>query len=231
MGMNAKSIFTVAVMLLLTACSQPTLQSGPDAETTEDGLVRLDHATLTNTYVRPGANLQNYKAIQLISVGVDYRSVRASPANWYPAPGRNEYNLTSTEKTSLEALVNEIFAEEFAKSEYFTMTDKPGPGVLVVKAGLVDVVSFVPLERPARDYVFLSELGQTTLILEVDDSITGESFVRASDRKRVDSNRANQVMLRESNPVTNRQEVKRFMRLWARQLVVGLDELHEQGEI
>jgi len=230
MWMNLKPIFTVAAVLLLTACSQLVLQSRPGGETTDDGLVRVDNAALAETYVRPGTNLQDYNAVQLDSIGIDYRSVGSSSSEWYPTAGRNEYDLTPVEKASFEALVNEIFIEEFAASRYFTVADKAGPRVLLLKGSLVDVVSFIPPERAARDFVYLFELGQATLILEAEDSLTGESFFRASERKRVAPNRS-RIFFRESNPVTNRQEVRRFVRLWAREFVGELDQLHKQGEI
>ena len=76
--------------------------------------------------------------------------------------------------------------------------------------------------------VYLSELGQATLILEVADSMSGESLARAADRRRVEPNRGT---VQESNPVINKQEVTRVIRRWAKLLVSGLDELHQSGEV
>jgi hypothetical protein len=231
MWANLKAIFTAAAILSLAACSQPVLQSGPDAEITDDGLVRVNHAQLAETYVRPGINLQNYNSIQLVSGDIEYRKVRNIPAQQFATPWRDEYSLTATQKAGLAAIVNEVLAEEFARSKYFTLSDQPGPGVLVANVRLTDVVSFVPPLYPRRDMVYLFELGQGTLALEVDDSVTGESFARATDRIRVQANRPNFTVLRPSNPVINRQDVRRFLRLWFGQAVVGLDELYEMGEL
>ncbi len=222
---------TILLAALLTACSQPVLQSGPDAEITDDGLVRVDNSSLAKTFVRPGMNLQNYSAIKLVSVGTDYRNVTTSPNERYGGSGRNEYPITDSQRESFEALVDEVFSEEFANSQYFTLTDKPGSEVLVVKGGLIDVVSFVPPQRAARNRVWLAELGQATLILEVADSMSGESLARGADRRRVEPNRSGMMLMRESNPVINRQEVKRVIRRWAKLLVSGLDELHQSGEV
>jgi hypothetical protein len=219
---------TILLATLLAACSQPVLQSGPDAEMTDDGLVRVDNSNLAKTFVRPGMNLQNYSAIKLVSVGTNYRNVKASPNERYARSGRDEYPITDSQRESFEALVDEVFSEEFAGSKYFTLTEKPGSDVLVVKGGLIDVVSFVPPQRAARSWVYLAELGQATLILEVADSMSGESLARAADRRRVESNRGT---VQESNPVLNKQEVKRVIRRWAKLLVSGLDELHQGGEV
>ena len=230
--MNVKPIFTVAVALLVMACSQQPLRISPAAEITADGLARVDNAVLDKTYIRQGLNLQNYNAIRLEFLGIDYKVVRDSAAyEWYPPPFRNEYNLTPAQKARFEALVTEVFIEEFVANKLFALTDESGSYVLLVKIGLADVVSFVPPERPARDAVFLFESGQATLLLEVDDSLSGQSFVRGSELIRVEPNQPNLFMLRESNPVTNWQQVKRVIRLWARQLVGELEGLHQQGEV
>lgn len=218
----------ICLVQALAACTQPVLQSGPEAEITGDGLIRVDNSSLSKAFVRPGMNLQNYSAIKLVYVGINYRNVKSSPNERFPGSGRNEYPLTETQQKKIETLVAEIFHEELAKSKYFTLTDKSGSQVLLIKGGLVDVVSFVPPQRAARDTVFLAELGQATLVLEVEDSMSGESLARATDRRRVEPNL---TIMRESNPVTNQQEVKRYIRRWAKQLVLGLDELHQNGEV
>ncbi len=217
------------VMVLLAGCAaQPEMQTGPDAEVTADGLVRVDNALFSQTYVRPGINLRQYRSILPELLGIDYRDVVTNPDERFPASGRNEYALTEGQKQNLEELIHEVFAEAFADSKHFTVVDQPGEGVLAVKGGFTDVVSFVPPQRPQRDQIYLSELGQGTLVLELSDSLSGESLVRAADRKRVEPSRTT-LMLRETNPVINRQEVRRLLKRWATQLVAAMDDLYEQG--
>lgn len=221
-------IFCVVITILLSACSQLNLQAGAGAEGMANGLISIDNSVLSETYVRPGMNLQNYPSIQLIFLGIDYRQVELNPNEGYLSLGRNEYPLTEAQKQKLQTMVADTFAEEFAAGKYFSVVAEPGPGVLLVRSGLTDVVSFVPPQRAGRGAVFLAELGQGTLVLEVDDSVTGQPLVSAVDRRRVETSRE---VMRYSNPVTNSQEVRRVVRQWARQLVAGLDELYEAGQI
>jgi len=224
-----QNVFVALTAAVLAACSsQPELQSGPDAEITKDGLVRVDHSTFSKTYVKPGMDLSKYDRMYVVTAGTDYRDVTTSPAERYGGSGRNEYPLDEKQRAEFEKLVDEVFEEEFTNSKYFVMAEGPGEDVLLVVGGMVDVVSFVPPERAARDTVYLAELGQATLVLELRDSLTNEPLARAADRRRVEPNRGT---LQASSKPRNQQEVKRVIRRWAKQLVAGLDELHEQGTV
>jgi hypothetical protein len=74
-------------------------------------------------------------------------------------------------RARFEEEVSEVFAEELAKSERFTVSDTVGPDVLVIRGGMIDIVSNVPPEYVGRSEVFLSSLGEATLVLEVVDSL------------------------------------------------------------
>ena len=59
-----KSLLTIGLILLLTGCAQaPAIQQGPDAETTFDGLVRIDNARFSNAWIDPDVDLSQYSKI------------------------------------------------------------------------------------------------------------------------------------------------------------------------
>ena len=121
--------------------------------------------------------------------------------------------------------IREVMSEELRQVKNYTITDEPGPGVLKVTMGLIDVVSRVPPERiSARSSYYLSDLGSAVLIMEIRDSRTNEALARIADGRNVQP-----LVAKESNPVTNLMEVKRSVRVWGRRIRTGLDELHELG--
>jgi hypothetical protein len=64
----------------------------------------------------------------------------------------------------------------------------PGPGTLILVGTLVDVVSKVPPDdAPGRYEVYLSDVGEATLILELRDSVTNEVLARVADRRAAES--------------------------------------------
>ena len=90
--------------------------------------------------------------------------------------------MTEAQRERLLATVREAFLKELGKSTRFTLVDEPGPDVLMIRGTLLDVVSFVPPDTAGRTEVFLSSVGEATLVLEVRDSITHAIFARAVDR-------------------------------------------------
>jgi hypothetical protein len=105
--------------------------------------------------------------------------------------------------------------------ERFELVDEPGPDVLAVLGGLLDVVSYVPPEPiGGRSYVYLSSVGDATLVLELRDSETGTILARSIDRRAAEPIGAT---LQDSNRVSNAAEVRRLIRHWASRLREGLD--------
>jgi hypothetical protein len=108
------------------------------------------------------------------------------------------------------------------KLKHYTFTDKPGPHTLLIVGKILDLVSNVPPEPMGRGGIYLTKLGEATLVIEFHDSQTGEILLRAIDRDAIQPN-----FVAESNVVTNTSELKRFARSWARLLREGLDSFHE----
>ena len=77
----------------------------------------------------------------------------------------------------------------------------------------MDVVSYVPPDAVSgRVDVYLSAVGEATLVLEIRDSITEAILARVVDRGLAE--RTGGIMM-ESNRVTNTSEVRRLVRRWA----------------
>ena len=115
----------------------------------------------------------------------------------------------------------EAFLDELGKSEKYTLVNESGPDVLLVRGALLDVVSYVPPEPIGRGSIYLSRVGEATLVLEVRDSITEAILVRTVDRRAAE---AMGGWLQESNRVTNTSEVRRLAKRWASLLRTRLDE-------
>jgi hypothetical protein len=72
--------------------------------------------------------------------------------------------------------------------------------------------------------VYIKTIGAATLVIELQDSLTGEILVRATERR---TSKTSDHEFQESNTVTNFANVKRDAKRWARSLRVALDNLHE----
>ena len=72
-----KTLLSLATILLLVGCAPaPSIQQGPDAETTFDGLVRIDNARFSNAWIDPDVDLSQYNKIMAGGAEYDFRAVK-----------------------------------------------------------------------------------------------------------------------------------------------------------
>jgi len=218
------SAFLLAIALTGCQSTPPTIQSGPDAELSSDGLHKVDNSKSDIAWARPDFDISAYTKMMLVNAGIEYAKVE------------NEGKLSRTERTrggpffidekdraKLKELVTSVFNEELHKVKRFTIVDEAGPDVLAVRFGLVNVATYVPPEPVGgRTYIFLNTVGEATLVLELRDSQTGTVLARTVDRRAAETLGGRFYI---SNSVTNSSEMKRLIRFWASRLRDNLDGL------
>ncbi len=213
----------LAAILLASACAtEPSIPEGSEAEMSFDGLVKVKNSVMDETWVKPGLDLSGYNKILPVRTEIEYRAVKPVSKLRSMQSSTTEFPLTDLQKASVEQAVSEVFGEEGAKSKYFTITDTPDAGTLILIGKLFDVVSNVPPELMGRGDIYLNRIGEASLALELRDAQSGEILARSVDRRAIDP-----AFVRASNPVTNKAEFKRVLRSWATNMREKLDKLHE----
>lgn len=221
-----KKLIAIAAVVIVTGCAsqEPAIQTGSNAETTFDGLVRIDNARFAAAWIDPDVDLKQYNKIIPGGAAFEFRSVQKVSATQARHSNESEFWISEKDRQRLVETVSDVFTEELQNSEKFTMTDEPGPDVLVISGALHDIVSRVPPESVGRSEIWLRSLGEATLIIEVRDSLSNEVIYRAVERRAAES--AGGQMIR-ANTATSWAEVRRWARRWAVRLREGLDSIHE----
>ena len=219
-----KKYLTVIGVALIAGCAtEPALQTGPDAEMTYDGLARIDNSAFRDAWADPDADWARYDKIMPGKAFFEFRAVKKSTrSSARTMSSQDEYWISDENKQKLIDEVSSVFAEALSESERFTIVDKPGPDVLIVSGGLHDIVSRVPPDYIGRSDIYLSSVGEATIILEIADSLSGEVLARGVERRSAE--RAGSRM-QLSTTVTNWAEVRRMARTWATKLRNGLDRM------
>ena len=210
-----------SVLLLSCQSVPPSIQTGPDAELSFDGLNKVDNSQADVAWARPDFDLSGYTKIMPVNAGIEYRPVKNKGRTSMDRQRGGPYFINEKARGQFEMLVADVFTEELQKSERFTIVDESGPDVLIIWGGLLDVTSYVPPDPAAnRSVVYLSSVGEATLVLELRDSETGTILARSVDRRAAEtlSN-----TFQRSNSVTSSSEVSRLVRFWATRLREGLD--------
>lgn len=196
------------------------IDTSDDAQVTYDGLYPVTGGSADAAWARPGVDLSEYSKIKLQGVGIEYRPGGETGRLYYSRATEDYYAITETQKKAFEALVTEAFLKELGQSAHFTIVDEVGPEVLLVRGGLLDVVSYVPPEPVGGSEIFLSRVGEATLVLELRDSVSDAIIARAVDRRAAE-NKARGFS--RSNSVSNAAELRRMVNTWARLLRERLD--------
>lgn len=221
----------VAVAIAAGCSSTPQFQTGKDAEMTHDGLTRVDRTIMDAVWARKDIDLTGVTKVTFHGLGIEYRnnsgpySGRAGTGSMRTRSSTTEFQLDADTRALFQEEIRGAFLEEFQRSTVFEVVEEPGPDVLAVYVGLLDVVSRVPPDSVGRSRVFLDSVGEASLVLELRDSISNTVLVRAVDRRAAQSTGT----MIESSPPRNRAEVRRLGRRWGQILRDGIEALIADG--
>ena len=195
-------------------------------EVTEDGLHRIHEGRMALVYADPGADLSYYNRIHLVEAYVAFRKNWERDQRTRSATGRLRSSDIEKIKTSLAEEFHAVFRDELEKGGY-VLTDEAADDVMIVRPAIINLDVNAP-DKPhaGMSQVYTASAGEMTLYIELIDSVTGDTFAKALDR-RVDNARGGWYTW--TNSVTNRAAAQRILRGWATILREALDEAHSQG--
>ena len=211
MNVGSKLAPVVGMAIVLTACAtvEPSINTGPDAFVSPDGLYRVDNSRMDVVLVKPDLDLGQYDSIKLAPVTIAYK--------------RGSYELTDRQQEEMLETFNEVMADVLGDGHY-TLATETGDNVLLANVKLVDLFVNVPTEGPfsagARTRMFTASSGEISLIGELRDSKSGELLVQFADR-----NQPRNYWAR-STEITEWAEVRSAFRFWANILKDRLDYFH-----
>jgi len=222
-----KKFTLICLAAMSVACTQtPSIDTSPEAELTFDGLAPISNSRFKSAWIDPDVDLAGYDKIMAGGAEFEFRAVKKSTrSSTMRRSGENEFWISDENKQKLVETVSGVFVEELQKSEHFEIVDEAGPDVLIIVGVLHDIVSRVPPEMIGRGEIYLASVGEATLIIELRDSLSGETIYRAIDRRAAE--RADSSTLVRSNSVNSWSEVRRMARRWATRLTQGLDSIHQ----
>ena len=216
---HIRRMLAATALVLLGGCAAPSLNT--EGEASFDGLYPVQHTVFDRVWARPDYDFSHYQQLMLQSAGIKYREVKDVSTSYALRRGEDEFPISQDARERLKEELREGFAAELEKIEGYAFTETPGPDVMIVRAGLVDVVSHVPPDVPGRSDIYLSSVGEGVLVFELLDSESEQVFVRALDKRAAASMGP---ALRSSVPA-NSAEVKRLAREWGRLLTDGLEKM------
>jgi len=205
-----------------TPALEPTIQTGPSAEVTVDGLNRVDNSKMALAYVKPDVDLGSYTKIMLDPVSIAYKKEPRGTGRMRSAHNESNFALTPQQTENMKGLFQEAAVNALTSDNGYQIVSSPGPDILRVRCALIDLVVTVPTEEPAgRSRTFAESYGAVTLVVELRDSETGEIFARVADRKEPGSN----FGMNEVSRVSVTSDLRRLFNFWSGYLREGVDKV------
>ena len=217
--------YSLAILaFVITGCSSaaPTIQEGPEAEVSFDGLHKIDHARFASAWADPSIDFSRYSKVIPGGAEFQFRTVEETPGTTRARSSASEFWISDANREKLVEETSKIFAEELANSTRFEVTDSRGDDVLILRGAMHDIVSNVPPDIVGRGEIYLSKVGEVTIVIEAIDSMSNKVIFRAAERRAAE--RVGQTAV-HSTSVTTWAEVRRLVRRWASTLREGLDSI------
>ena len=223
-----KSLLSLGAAAILAGCASasgpPTLQTGPNAEVTVDGLYRVDNSLAALAWMKPDMDLRAYTAIMIDPVAVAYQ--RDPQGRTRSDGSSNNFALNRTQMENLKSWFQEAVVEALSGDGAYRIVDAPGPDVLRITVELIDLIVRIPTQQVGgRSRVFARSYGEVTAVLEARDSQSGEILARAADRRDPTTGGTQGMARVEAGMIRN--DVRRLFRSWADILRESLDALRE----
>ena len=215
---SIERLLVLAVALLISATAQG------EQEVSYDGLVRVETGEFKLVYVDPDVDFSVYSKFISGPATFQFRAVKKTSSASARRFNQTEFWMSDKDKQKLADVVSSIFADELSKSEIFSEVGEPGPDTLIIRGAMHDIVSQTPPDTIGRHEIYLSSVGEATLIIEALDSLSGEVIYRAIER-RAAQRPGNQLMI--ANTVTSWAEIRRLARLWAVRLREAMDSVRD----
>ena len=226
-----------ALLVLMAMGLVASLGAAPAAQqvTGGDDLVE-EKGPFAGTWIHPDANIMRFDKIVVWDAAFQFRDVD-KPRNQGTTRGSMmqstddlDYPIADESRKKFEEVFVATFVKEFQNSKKFEVVDHAGPGTLIVRGGVLDIVSSVP-PTASRSTIFLSSLGEGTFVFEMIDSETGLMQARVAERRRI---QADPNAMSPSGIPVNANTVWSEVELWtrsvARDLRQAIDKAKKEAE-
>lgn len=226
-GFRIAPRFLIAMTLALSGCTGIPA----DTPTTADGLVLQPDGKFGAVYAKPGVDVSSYRSFAIDGCEVSFRD------NWLrdQNTGRRSISqrVTKEDMEQIRATLSEMCVEAFRKSllerPAYTVVDlaQADASTLVLRPAIIDLNVAAPDARtPGMTQSFTTESGEATLLMDLDDALTGETLFRVSDRRSA----LRSMNLQWTNSVTNRSDALKILAYWGSTLREGLDQVTRDNE-
>lgn len=222
------------VAALAVIGAEEKTDSAPEQQASGDSgryaeLVEVD-GKFQETFVLPGTRFGDFDKVFLWEAQFEYRDV--GPArktrSTMLSTHKREFGISEEDRRRFEEIVSEAFQKEIARAKQFTIVDNIDDidsATLILRGGLVDIISRVPPETVGRSDVYLSSVGAATFVMEFIDARNGNVVALVAERRAIETlNSRSGMAAVPANSASVMGDIRRWSGDLARRLRTRLDQ-------
>ena len=213
-------------MLIAVSCLIVGIVSAEEPKqqvTGSEDLVKQKSSQFQELWVNPDADISKYGKRYLWNSIFQFRDVDDTNVNRTTTAMLRNYQdyfaVPEEDQEKFKKLVVDVVVKEIGRSKQFEVVDTVGPGTLLIRAAVLDIVSNVPPNVGRQANVHLSSMGEATFVFELIDAETGVIQVRTADRRYIQPPSAMNTV---NAAPTNANTVWNYVELWAQDQAMTL---------
>jgi hypothetical protein len=211
-----------------------TQEERPFSQVTGGDELVKEKGRFRETWVRPDADITRYDKLHVWNAVFQFRDVGEARGSgtttaMLRSSGSEAYPISQESKEKFGQVVTDTFVKELQRSKKFQVVDDVGPGTLLVRGAVLDIVSNVPPSAGRRE-VYLSAVGEATIVIELIDAQTGVMQARVGERRRIQPPQAAQnAFTKPANAATVWADVQQWARAVASDFRRELDKARKDA--
>jgi len=186
-------------------------------------LVKHKSSQFQEMWVNPDADISKYNKLYLWNSIFQFRDVSDNKVNRTTTAmmrgDQGHFTVPPEEQERFKKLVIDIVVKEIGRSKQFDVVESVGPGTLLIRAAVIDIISNVPPNVGRSANVHLNSMGEATFVFELIDAETGVIQVRTTDRRYIQPAAAMNTV---SSAPTNSATAWNYVEMWAQDQAMTL---------
>lgn len=217
-----KALYSLASLLMLSACAtpEPTIQTGPGAQISSEGLVRVENSRVDDAFMNPDVDFKRFTGIMIDPLDVSDVKIIQPDTSAY-ATRSKKWELTDEDRKYLQDTYILKMDDYVIQRGGYKPIDEPAANVLRLKVALIQIAPSAakPKDTVGRSTTFTSNAGAISVAGVLFDSGTGQVIARFADTREATDRWQRNL---ESN---NKAEIRRVFDFWAQLFQYRLDAL------
>lgn len=202
--------------------------------TGDDELVQ-EKGKFAGTWVRPDADISKYSKLHMWESVFTFREGGDTSAGttmkMMTGDMSGPYQVTDDSKEKFKEIVDDAIVKELGRGKLFEISDTVGEDTLLVRAGVLDIVSYVPPDATRIANIHLASVGEGTIFFELIDAGTGVIQARVAERRVIQpQQRMRGVNTAPANAASVWNDVKRWAGDEARILRKELEKAKKKAQ-